>query len=76
MYDVVLNDDGIWEYAEWSYFTEEIQNMWGLVTDILICNCYLGCIGEGHITPQDMELLLLILLGAMAGFGGNEYGSD
>lgn len=43
-----MNDNGIWEYAEWDcyYFTEEIRNMWALVTDILICNCYLICIKQ------------------------------
>lgn len=56
MYDVVLNDDGIWEYTYCSWFTDEIQNMWCLVTDILICNCYLGCISEQDYIPQDMEI--------------------
>lgn len=55
MYDVVLCDGGIWEYAE-NQHEEEIQNMWILVTDILLCNCYLGCMGEDGITPEELEL--------------------
>jgi len=56
MYAVVLYEDGIWEYGENPYFEEEIKDMWMLETDILICNCYLGCIAEHDSTPQDMEL--------------------
>ena len=56
MYDVVLYDDGIWEFADYPDFEEEIKDMWALETDILICNCYLGCVAEHHSTPQDMEL--------------------
>lgn len=56
MYAVVLYEDGIWEYGENPYFEKEIMNMWMLETDILICNCYLGCIAEHDDTPQDMEL--------------------
>lgn len=56
MYDVILYDDGIWEYADYPDFEEEIQDMWTLETDILICNCYLGCVAEQHSTPQEMEI--------------------
>lgn len=56
MYDVVLYDDGIWEYGENPNLEEEIKNMWMLETDILICNCYLGCVAEQRSIPQDMEL--------------------
>lgn len=56
MYDVILYDDGFWEYTYCSEFEEEIQNMWALETDILTCNCYLGCVAEQHSTPQDMEI--------------------
>ena len=56
MYDVVLYDDGIWEYGENPNLEEEIKNMWALETDILICNCYLGCVAEQRSTPQDMEI--------------------
>lgn len=56
MYDVVLGDDGIWEYANDSNVEEEISDMWALETDILICNCYLGCMAEHDYTPQDMEI--------------------
>ncbi len=56
MYEVVLSDGGIWEYAENQHEEEEIQNMWILVTDILLCNCYLGCMGEDGITPEELEL--------------------
>lgn len=56
MYNVVLWEDGIWEYGENSNIEKEIKNMWMLETDILICNCYLGCIAEHDSTPQDMEL--------------------
>lgn len=56
MYDVVLYDDGIWIYADCPDFEEEIQDMWALETDILICNCYLGCIEENYSIQQDMEI--------------------
>lgn len=59
MYEVVLDDGGIWEYAEYTdlyIFGEDIQNMWLLETYILICNCYLGCKAEHDYTPQDMEI--------------------
>lgn len=56
MYDAILYDDGIWEYAYYKDFDEEIQDMWAVETDILICNCYLGCVAEHHSTPQDMEI--------------------
>lgn len=56
MYDVILYDDGIWEYADCPDFEEEIQDMWALETDILTCNCYLGCVAEQHSIPQDMEI--------------------
>ncbi|MBQ3583805.1 MAG: hypothetical protein IJA27_03735 [Lachnospiraceae bacterium] len=56
MYDVILYDDGIWEYGENPNIEEEIKDMWALETDILICNCYLGCVAEQHSTPQDMEI--------------------
>ena len=56
MYDVILYDDGIWEYGENPNIEEEIKDMWALETDILICNCYLGCVAERHSTPQDMEI--------------------
>ena len=56
MYDVILYDDGIWQYGENPNIKEEIKNMWTLETDILICNCYLGCVAERHSTPQDMEI--------------------
>lgn len=56
MYDVVLGDEGIWEYGEYPDFEEEIMNMWSLETDILTCNCYLGCIAEQDSIPQDMEI--------------------
>lgn len=56
MYDVVLGDEGIWEYGVYSDFEEEIMNMWALETDILTCNCYLGCIAEQDSIPQDMEI--------------------
>lgn len=49
-------DEGIWEYGEYSDFEEEIMNMWALETDILTCNCYLGCIAEQDSIPQDMEI--------------------
>lgn len=35
---------------------EEIQNMWVLITDILLCNCYMGCEDIGDSIPQDMEI--------------------
>ena len=58
IYKAVMNDNGIWEYAEWDcyYFTEEIRNMWALVTDILICNCYLICIKQQNVVPEDIEI--------------------
>lgn len=56
MYEAVLSDGGIWEYAESQHEEKEIQDMWILVMDILSCNCYLGCIGEDGITPEDLEL--------------------
>lgn len=56
MYDVILYDDGIWEYAYYKDFDEEIQDMWAVETDILMCNCYLGCVAERDSTPQDMEI--------------------
>lgn len=58
MYDVILGDGGIWEYAESLHiqFSQEIQNMWMLITDILICNCYLGCTKEQDYIPEDMEI--------------------
>lgn len=56
MYDVILYDNGIWEYAENRKLEEELQDMWMLETDILMCNCYLGCMAEGNVLPQDMEI--------------------
>ena len=56
MYDVVLWEDGIWEYGENPNLEKEIMNMWALETDILICNCYLGCVAEHDSTPQDLEI--------------------
>ena len=56
MYDVVLGEDGIWNYGYNSEFSEELQDMWALETDILSCNCYLGCIKERQSRPQDLEL--------------------
>lgn len=56
MYEVVLGEDGIWNYGYNSKFAEEIQDMWALETDILSCNCYLGCIKEKQSRPQDLEL--------------------
>jgi len=56
MYDVVLAEDAIWEYACCSTGEEEISDMWGLVTNILICNCWLGCVAERDYLPQDMEI--------------------
>lgn len=56
MYDVILCDDGIWIYGECDKFEDEIKDMWALETDILMCNCYLGCMAEDHNTPQDLEI--------------------
>lgn len=56
MYEVVLGEDGIWNYGYSSKFEEEIQCMWALETDILSCNCYLGCVKERADRPQDLEL--------------------
>ena len=56
MYDVVLYDDGIWEFSMDSSFEDEIRDMWGLQTVILTCNCYLGCLSEKQSEPQDMEI--------------------
>lgn len=56
MYDAILYDDGIWEYAYYKDFDEEIQDMWAVETDILMCNCYLGCVAEHDSTPQNMEI--------------------
>ena len=56
MYDVVLYDDGIWEFSMDSSFDDEIKDMWGLETIILTCNCYLGCVAEKQNEPQDMEI--------------------
>lgn len=53
---LVLGEDGIWVYADEPEYSEEIQNMWALETNILICNCYLACMeGSGYL-PQDMEI--------------------
>lgn len=44
LYEVVLGDDGIWEYSEGAGdFSEELRTMWVLETCILICSCWLGC---------------------------------
>ena len=56
MYDAILYEDGIWEYAYYKDFDEEIQDMWAVETDILMCNCYLGCVAEHDSTPQNMEI--------------------
>lgn len=56
MYEAVLAEDAIWEYACYKDVEEEIADMWALVTDILICNCWLGCIAEKDYLPQDMEI--------------------
>lgn len=56
MYEVVLDEDGIWEYSELYDFEKEITYMWGLETRILMCSCYLGCVREHDYIPQDMEL--------------------
>lgn len=58
IYKVVIDENGICDYAEQEYycFTEDIKNMWALVTDILICNCYLACIKEQDVVPEDMEI--------------------
>ena len=56
MYEVVLGEDGIWNYGYSSKFEEELQEMWALETDILSCDCYLGCIKEKENRPQDLEL--------------------
>lgn len=56
MQENVLGEDGIWNYADCEFFEEEIQNMWVLVTDILLCNCYMGCEDIGDSIPQDMEI--------------------
>ena len=56
MYDAVLAEDAIWEYACCKDIEEEISDMWALVTDILICNCWLGCDAEDKYYPQDMEI--------------------
>lgn len=56
MYDVVLAEDAIWEYAFFSDIEEEVSDMWGLVTDILICNCWLGCVAEREPIGQEMAI--------------------
>lgn len=56
MQETVLGEDGIWNYAACEFFEEEIQNMWMLVTDILICNCYMGFKDVGNSIPQDMDI--------------------
>jgi hypothetical protein len=58
MYNAVLN-------MEWTFLDEEVRwrqrhgkvgNVWGLVRDILICNCYLRCMDEGRSIPKDMKI--------------------
>ena len=56
MYEVVLGEDGIWEDSDFPDLEEEVKDMWALVTDILLCNCSLGCVAEPYCPPQDMEI--------------------
>ncbi len=56
IYGVLSGEGGIWEYIEWSGFTEEESDMWILEMNILTCICYLDCIEEGNNPPQDMEI--------------------
>ncbi len=56
MYEGVLGEDAIWEYAFYKDIQKEIANMWALVTDILICSCWLGCVAEHDPIGQDMDI--------------------
>lgn len=56
LYDAVQGDEGIWEYADYPEFSEELQNMWILETDILSCICYNACTMQEPSTPQDLEI--------------------
>ncbi len=47
---------GKMEYGEFYDFEQEITAMWGVVTRILMCSCYLGCKKEKDYEPQDLEL--------------------
>ena len=57
MYEVVLGDGGIWEYSEGAGdFSGELETMWVMETNILICSCWLGCQKEQDSIPEDMDL--------------------
>ncbi len=56
MYEVVLGEDGIWEYELYEDIEKDIAYMWGLEVRILMCNCWLGCTREHDGEPQNMEM--------------------
>ncbi len=56
MYEVVLGEDAIWEYPFYKDIEKEIADMWALVTEILMCSCWLGCVAEHDPIGQDMDI--------------------
>lgn len=56
LYELILGEEGIWQYAYDTKLPEELQEMWSLETCIFLCNCYIGCEKEHDCTPQDLEI--------------------